>query len=322
MASLSDLPELVGFFSYSRDDDDDSHGRLSELRDGIQRELRGQLGRSRHYFRLWQDKEAIAPGKLWEGEITAAIEQAVFFIPIVTPTAVKSKFCKHEFDAFLVREHALGRNDLVFPLYYIRVPAFENEAEWRSDPVLSIIGLRQWTDWRDLRLLDRQDTRVREAIAQFCAKVADTLQRRVASPEERKQVEADRLAAEAAAVSRNPDPKHIGSATWQSFQRAQAQLERSQVDAKRLDPKRFDSKRRTEQDEKTDEERTSPAAVGATEAVGITRLLLPVLLGVAAAAILLFGILVGASAASMLPLVVLWVVAIAGYFWHRYRSRS
>jgi hypothetical protein len=254
MASLTDRPELIGFFSYSRDDDDDSHGTLSELRDRIQRELRGQLGRPPAKFRLWQDKEAIAPGKLWEGEIKAAIEQAVFFIPIVTPTAVRSEFCKHEFDAFLARERALGRDDLVFPLYYIRVPALENEAEWRFDPVLSIIGQRQWTDWRNLRLLDLQDTRVREAIAQFCAKVADTLQRRVASPEEqRQQAEADRLAAEAAAASTNPAPEHIGSATWQSFQRAQAELKRRQVDAKR----------RTGQDDKTEEKRTTspPAAI-------------------------------------------------------------
>jgi hypothetical protein len=101
MSVLTDLPELIGFFSYSRDDDDDSRGALSELRDRIQRELRGQLGRSRNTLRIWQDKEAIAPGKIWESEIKAAIEQAVFFIPIVTPTTVKSQFCQHEFESFL-----------------------------------------------------------------------------------------------------------------------------------------------------------------------------------------------------------------------------
>jgi cobaltochelatase CobT len=169
----------------------------------------------------------------------------VFFIPIVTPTAVKSKFCKHEFDAFLVRERALGRDDLVFPLYYIRVPALEHDAEWPSDPLLSIIGQRQWTDWRDLRLLDVQDTRVREAIAQFCAKVADALERRVASPEERrKRADADRHAAEAAETTPNPDPANIGSASWESFQRAQAELKRRQVEAKRLDTQPLDTQRR------------------------------------------------------------------------------
>jgi hypothetical protein len=105
--SLADIPELVGFFSYSREDDDDSRGALSALRDAIQRELRGQLGRSRQQLRLWQDKEAIAPGRLWESEIKTAVEQAVFFIPIVTPTVVKSRYCQTEFEAFLERERAL-----------------------------------------------------------------------------------------------------------------------------------------------------------------------------------------------------------------------
>ncbi len=97
MSSLADLPELIGFFSYSRQDDEDSKATLSELRDRIERELRGQLGRSKSNFRLWQDKEAISPGRLWEAEIKSAIGQSIFFIPIVTPTAVNSSQCKIEF---------------------------------------------------------------------------------------------------------------------------------------------------------------------------------------------------------------------------------
>ena len=45
MPSLADLPGLVGFFSYSREDDEGSGGRLSKLRERIQAELRLQLGR-------------------------------------------------------------------------------------------------------------------------------------------------------------------------------------------------------------------------------------------------------------------------------------
>ena len=47
MASLADAPDLVGFFSYSREDDEGSGGRLSKLRERIQEELRGQLGRTK-----------------------------------------------------------------------------------------------------------------------------------------------------------------------------------------------------------------------------------------------------------------------------------
>ena len=61
MASLADLPEIVGFFSYSREDDEAFEGTLSALRDAIQRELSAQLGRSKTNFRLLQDQKAIAP---------------------------------------------------------------------------------------------------------------------------------------------------------------------------------------------------------------------------------------------------------------------
>ena len=189
MPSLADLPEIVGFFSYSREDDEAFEGTLSALRDAIQRELSAQLGRSKTNFRLWQDQKAIAPGKLWESEIKTAVEQAVFFIPIVTPRAANSHYCKFEFEAFLSREHALGRADLVFPVLYIGIPALENEAQWRKDPVLSIIGTRQYVDWRPFRHLDVRTTAVREAIERFCDKIVAALREPWVSPEERRKLQ-------------------------------------------------------------------------------------------------------------------------------------
>jgi formylglycine-generating enzyme required for sulfatase activity len=196
MSSLAELPELVGFFSYSREDDEDSQGALSALRYRIQRELRGQLGRSMKTFRLWQDKEAIASGKLWETEIKTAVEQSVFFVPIITPTVVKSPYCRFELDSFLAREAALGRNDLVFPILYIKVPALEDNVQRQNDPVISIIAKRQYLDWREFRHRDVNSTDVKEAIERFCAHISNALHRSWLSPDERKEQE------EAAALQR------------------------------------------------------------------------------------------------------------------------
>jgi len=190
MPSLADIPELVGFFSYSREDDEDSQGALSALRERIQRELRGQLGRSTKTFRLWQDKEAIASGKLWEAEIKTAVGQSVFFIPIITPTVVRSPNCRFELEAFLAREAELGRNDLVFPILYIKVPELEDTARRKNDPVLSIIAKRQYLDWRELRHRDIHSANVKEAVERFCAQICDALCQSWLSPEERKQQEA------------------------------------------------------------------------------------------------------------------------------------
>jgi hypothetical protein len=172
MTSLADLPEIIGFFSYSREDDEDSQGALSALRDRIQRELRGQLGRSMKTFRLWQDKEAIAAGKLWEDEIKNAVGQAVFFIPIITPTVIKSPYCKFELESFLAREAELGRNDLVFPILYITVPELEDGASQKNDPVLSIIARRRYLDWREFRHRDVHSSDVLTVVERFCATIA------------------------------------------------------------------------------------------------------------------------------------------------------
>jgi hypothetical protein len=177
MLSLADRPELIGFFSYAREDDEGSAGALSKLRERIQHELRAQLGRSSKSFRLWQDREAIPPGSLWEKEITAAVSQSVFFVPIVTPTAVKSPHCKIELDLFLARQSELERNNLVFPIVYISVPALEDERVWRTDPVLSMIHARQFVSWDSLRHEDFESRVVKRSIAKFCKNIADTLSR-------------------------------------------------------------------------------------------------------------------------------------------------
>jgi TIR domain len=169
MSSLADQTELAGFFSYSRKDDERSEGALSRLRARISCELGLQLGRD---FRLWQDTVAIPVGDLWEVDINKAIAASSFFIPIVTPGAVVSKYCRFEFEAFLKREAALGRNNLIFPILYVRVPALEKEEEWRRDDVLKIIGARQYIDWQRVRLRSLAEPEVAEKIEQYWGKLS------------------------------------------------------------------------------------------------------------------------------------------------------
>jgi TIR domain len=182
MSSLADLPDLVGFFSYSRKDDEDSEGALSKLRARIQRELRLQLGRS---LRLWQDAAAIPSGALWEDEINRAIAESVFFIPIITPSVIASTHCRFEFEAFLRRERELGRSNLVFPILYIRVAALENEEQWRRDELLTVIAARQYIDWHKIRHRDVASTEVAERIEEFCRNIFDALHQPWLSPQGR-----------------------------------------------------------------------------------------------------------------------------------------
>lgn len=186
MLSLADLPELAGFFSYSRRDDERSDGALSRLRARIYAELGMQLGRD---LRVWQDTVAIPEGALWEAAINRAITESIFFIPIVTPSALGSAHCRFEFESFLKRETELGRDDLVFPILYVRVPALEKEEQWRSDDVLRVIGSRQYLDWQRVRYRSVNEAEVAEKIAQYCGNIVEALRQPWVSPVELRRLE-------------------------------------------------------------------------------------------------------------------------------------
>lgn len=183
MSSLADLDKVVGFFSYSRQDDEDSAGALSKLRDKIHRELDMQLGH--RDFRLWQDKTAIAYGELWRDRIKTAVAESVFFIPIVTPRSIGSEYCKFEFESFLAREAALGRANLVFPILYVDVPGLQEETSRHDNDVLKIINERQYVDWRQLRHRDVDSPEVAEKVEQFCENIVEALRKQWSPPVKR-----------------------------------------------------------------------------------------------------------------------------------------
>src|SRR6516225_8517303 len=175
MSSLADLSYLVGFFTDSREDDEGSNSVLSGLREAIQNELSAQLGRTHKDFRIWQDKSAISLGTLWEKQISQGVSESVFFIPIITPRALRSQHCAYEFQAFLARESELGRDDLVFPILYIPVPALEDEKLWRDEPILRIVATRQYLDWRELRHHDPRSIDVQQKLEWYCRGITNAL---------------------------------------------------------------------------------------------------------------------------------------------------
>jgi len=102
---------------------------------------------------------------------------------------VNSRYCQFEFDAFLARERALGRDDLIFPVIYVPVGALADEARWRDHPVLAPIARRQYVDWQTFRYVDVPTPAMREEIARFCHKIVEALNAPWLSPQEREQQE-------------------------------------------------------------------------------------------------------------------------------------
>jgi chemotaxis protein histidine kinase CheA len=231
MPSLAELPDLTGFFSYSRRDDEHSQGSLSRLRAQIFNELRLQLGRD---FKLFQDTVAIPEGTEWEDEIKRAISESEFFIPIVTPSSVASTHCRTEFEAFLEREETLGRKNLVFPLLYVRVPALEKEELWRQDALLGIIGRRQYFDWQRFRHRSLMEGEIAERIEQFCQNIVGSLQEPWVSAAERRAAEEAKEKQIAEQARRDQEEKDRQQADAEARLKAEQQRAAEEAEARRI----------------------------------------------------------------------------------------
>jgi hypothetical protein len=241
MPLLTQLPNLVGFFSYSRTDDKTDDGAVSALANRIYVELLSQLGRKPENFKLWRDVDALRTGDQWKEKLQDAVSESVFFIMMVSPSALNSGFCRFEFESFVERERQLGRNDLVFPVLYVPVPELEGNQN-TSDPVISIVAARQYADWRGIRHLDVKSPEVRQTVGQFCAVIARKLRTPWLSPEEieaQRQAE-DQRRREEAELKRQKEEER------QEAQR-QAEAERLRKQAERVEQKRREKEERERQ---------------------------------------------------------------------------
>jgi parallel beta-helix repeat protein len=140
--------EPVAFMSYVRADDAHDAGRLTQFCERLASEVRMQTGEE---FPIFQDRKDIAWGQQWKSRIEGALDAITFLVPIITPGFFKSPPCREELERFLDREKKLGRNDLIFPVYYVATDVLDEEGKRSADPLASAIASRQYADWRELR---------------------------------------------------------------------------------------------------------------------------------------------------------------------------
>ena len=65
----------LAFLSYAHRDDQQTAGKITELREALQLAVSPVVGED---FEIFQDSEAIAWGKQWQGRLDEALGQALF----------------------------------------------------------------------------------------------------------------------------------------------------------------------------------------------------------------------------------------------------
>lgn len=170
----------TGFWSYASSDDTHSGGGLSQLRRLLADALQQQIGRDPRVH-LFQDVQTIPSGADWERQIHEAIGGASFFIPIITPGFLQSEWCGQEVRRFAERQHGMGRDDLIFPIYYIDVEDFSgNRRQEMHDPaVLALLRKHQWVDFRELEYDAADSSAIRRQLGRVAQGIRGALYRDV-----------------------------------------------------------------------------------------------------------------------------------------------
>jgi TIR domain-containing protein len=119
-------------------------------------------------FRIFQDTRDIRVGQQWKTRVEDTINSATILIALLTPGFFRSEYCRRETEQFVERERKLGRNDLLFPLYYLSVRELEEAiakkgAESSPDHLIEMIK-REVSDWRHLRFTPLDSTEMSLAI--------------------------------------------------------------------------------------------------------------------------------------------------------------
>ncbi|MBX9729898.1 MAG: toll/interleukin-1 receptor domain-containing protein [Sphingomonas sp.] len=189
----------VGFWSYARDNEDLSEGRLADILRQIKAELASRFGR----LEIFQDTSSMRHGDAWETRIRESITRSTFFIPILTPHFLRSKWCMQEVEWFLEREQQLfdaypdlPRTSRIFPILYVDI---EGATSIRPDLVAKL-NARNWFDMSEMRYAERVDVgEVGRAIGDYAKSIRTLLMIEVETPLSAEEREALLREAEAAA---------------------------------------------------------------------------------------------------------------------------
>jgi hypothetical protein len=165
----------IGFWSYARQDDE---RKLNLLRLQLAFQVQQRFGREA--IKIFQDVAAIPPGDDWEAKIRDALDDSSFFIPIITPNFLESKWCDEEFFIFLDREQAIAKEFApasgerrIFPILYVDI----EDVSGYSDQLLPALKKAQWLDIRDLIYKDPEGEEVRARLGLLAKNICKLLRR-------------------------------------------------------------------------------------------------------------------------------------------------
>jgi formylglycine-generating enzyme required for sulfatase activity len=162
------------FLSYTRFDDKHDGGAISEFCRRLASAVRAVTGVP---FNIFQDVEGLGVGQHWPRKLDEMLNEARFFIPILTPSYFTSKPCREELAKFLRAEAERRRDDLVLPIYYIESELLEDDDLRATDLLARTLHEREREDWRELRFEPFGSGNVRKALERLAREIVKARRR-------------------------------------------------------------------------------------------------------------------------------------------------
>lgn len=113
------------FWSYRRADDDQDGNRISKFARAVEAEYEMLTGNQLTFF---LDQDSLTWGDDWNERIANAVNDAVFFVPVLTPRYFRSEPCRDEFRAFVSKARQIGITERILSLIYVNISDLDRES--------------------------------------------------------------------------------------------------------------------------------------------------------------------------------------------------
>jgi hypothetical protein len=130
---------------------------------------------------LFLDVDSLKWGEAWRERIDQALEDATFFVPVVTPKFLTRPECRRELLRFAGLAKSLGVEEFLLPIHYVNVEALKADDD-TDDELVPLLKKTHRTDWRSLRLLDEKDPECRQAVHALATRLAEVVRSHEARP--------------------------------------------------------------------------------------------------------------------------------------------
>jgi hypothetical protein len=175
-------PGVRAFCSYVHKDNENFGTAVEHLVEDIRALHEAETGRT---LQIFFDRTDIGWGQDFRNAISDSVENATFFIPIITARYFQSEYCRDELLSFYGKCRSLGVTELILPIILAGGSQLRRDSD---DELVRIVARIQYIDWSHIWPAGRDSPAWRIGVMQLVRRLVD-LEERVESHLARKLAE-------------------------------------------------------------------------------------------------------------------------------------